>query len=62
MDCTLSACANFEIIKPRPNIWDPNYILFVDFWTTIFYNLKNSGSDESNEGSSFILSSLEVGH
>ena len=28
----------------------------------IFYNLKNSVQDESNEGSNFILSSLEVGH
>ena len=27
-----------------------------------FYNLKNSGQDLSNEGSNFILSSLEVGH
>jgi hypothetical protein len=32
------------------------------FWTMIFYNLKNSGQDISNEGSNFILSSLEVGH
>ena len=28
----------------------------------IFYNLKNSSQDLSNEGSNFILSSLEVGH
>jgi hypothetical protein len=28
----------------------------------IFHNLKNSVQDESNEGSNFILSSLEVGH
>ena len=41
---------------------DPNYTLWVDFWTMIFYNLKNSGQDLSNEGSNFILSSLEVGH
>ena len=41
---------------------DPNYTLVVDFWTTIFYNLKNSGYDLSNEGSNFILSLLEVGH
>ena len=26
---------------------DPNYTLGVDFWTKIFYNLKNSGSDLS---------------
>ena len=32
------------------------------FWTMIFYNLKNSSQDLSNEGSNFILSSLEVGH
>ena len=32
------------------------------FWTMIFYNLKNSHQDLSNEGSNFILSSLEVGH
>ena len=31
------------------------------FWTMIFYNLKNSGQDLSNEGSNFILSSLEDG-
>jgi hypothetical protein len=28
----------------------------------IFYNLKNSHQALSNEGSNFILSSLEVGH
>jgi hypothetical protein len=32
------------------------------FWTMIFYNLKNSSQDLSNEGSNFTLSSLEVGH
>ena len=32
------------------------------FWTIIFYNLKNLIQDLSNEGSNFILSSLEVGH
>ena len=31
------------------------------FWTMIFFNLKNSGH-LSNEGSIFILSSVEVGH
>ena len=40
----------------------PDYTLGVDFWTKIFYNLKNSGYDLSNEGSNFILSLLEVGH
>ena len=28
----------------------------------IFYNLKNSGQDLPNEGSNFILSSVEFGH
>ena len=32
------------------------------FWTMIFYNLKNSSQDLSNEGPNFILSLLEVGH
>ena len=32
------------------------------FWTTFFFNLKNLGQDLSNEGSNFILSSLEVDH
>ena len=41
---------------------DPNYTPGVDFWTKIFYNPKNSGQDLSNEGSNFILSSLEVSH
>ena len=41
---------------------DPNYTLGVDFWTMIFYNLKNSGQDLSNGGSNFILRSLEVSH
>ena len=41
---------------------DQNYASGVNFWTMIFYNLKNSGLDLSNEGSNFILSSLEVVH
>ena len=41
---------------------DQNYAPGVNFWTMIFYNLKNSGLDLSNEGSNFILSSLEVVH
>ena len=32
------------------------------FLNHIFFNLKKSGQDLSNEGSNFILSSLEVGH
>jgi hypothetical protein len=32
------------------------------FWVMIFYNLKNSSQDLPNDGSNFILSSLEVGH
>ena len=62
MDRTLSTQAKFESsnlglilgtqITPRGWI----------FWTMIFYNLKNSHQDLSNEGSNFFLSSLEVGH
>ena len=32
------------------------------FWTMIFIILKKSHQDLSNEGSNFILGSLEVGH
>ena len=42
--------------------WDSNYTPGVNFWTMIFYNLKNSRQDLFNEGSNFILSSVEVGH
>ena len=34
----------------------------IGFFGPHFFNLKNSGQDLSNEGSNFILSSLEVGH
>ena len=44
------------------NTWDPNYATGLDFLDNIFFNLKNSGQDLSNEGSNFILSSVEVGH
>ena len=44
------------------NTWDPNYAPGLDFLDHIFFNLKNSGQDLSNEGSKFILSSLKVGH
>ena len=44
------------------NTWDPNYAQALDFLDHIFFNLKNSGQDLSNEGSNFILRSLEVGH
>ena len=44
------------------NTWDPNYAPGLDFLDCNFFNLKNSGQDLSNEGSNFILSSLEVGH
>ena len=40
---------------------DLNYTLGVDFWNMIFYNLKDSHQDLSNEGSNFTLNSLEVG-
>ena len=39
-----------------------NYTPGVDFLDHNFFNLKNLGQDLSNEGSNFILSSLEVGH
>ena len=63
MDRTLSSLAKFESsnlgmilgtqITPRGWI----------FWTMIFFiALKNSGQELSNEGSNFILSSLEIGH
>ena len=44
------------------DIWDPNYTPGLDFLDHIFFNLKDSGQDLSNEGSNFILSSIEVGH
>ena len=44
------------------NTWDPNYAPGLDFLDHIFFNLKNSGQDLSNEGSNFILSSLDFGH
>ena len=44
------------------NSWDPYYAPGLDFLDHIFFNLKNSGQDLSNEGTNFILSSLEVGH
>ena len=64
MDRTLRACAKFESSNLGLILgsWDPNYIPWVDFWTMIFYNLKNSVQDESNGGSNFILSLIEVGH
>ena len=41
----------------------PNYTPGVDFFGPgYFIILKNSHQDLSNEGSNFILSSLEVGH
>ena len=53
----------FKLIFPhKAGTWDPNYTPVWIFWTMIFYNLKNSSQDLSNEGSNFILSSLEVGH
>jgi hypothetical protein len=40
--------------------WDPNYTSGVDFFDHVFYNLKNSSQDLSNEESNFILSSQIV--
>ena len=42
--------------------WDPNYTPGVDFLDHNFIILKNSHQDLSNEGSIFILGSLEVDH
>ena len=42
--------------------WDPNYTPGVNFLDHDFYNLKNSGQDVSNEGSNFILISVEGAH
>jgi hypothetical protein len=41
--------------KKAPTITPRGWI----FWTIIFYNLKNSHQDLSNEGSNFVF---EVGH
>ena len=56
-----NCCQFFLLICPHEaETWDPSWGWI--FWTMIFYNLKNSSQDLSNEGSNFILSSLEVGH
>ena len=54
----------FLVICPHEaGTWDPNYTPGVDFLDHDFFIiLKNSHQDLSNEGSNFILSSLEVGH
>ena len=58
-----NCCQFFLVICPHEaGTWDPNYTLGVDFLDHDFYNLKHSSQDLSNEGSNFILSSLEVGH
>ena len=44
------------------NTWDPNYALGLDILDHIFFLSEKLGQDLSNEGSNFILSSLEVGH
>ena len=52
----------FQLICPHEaGIWDPNYTIGWIFWTMIFFNLKDSSQDLFNEGSNFILNSLEVG-
>ena len=45
-----------------PHEANPNYTPGVDFLDQNVLSSKNSGYDLSNEGSNFILSSLEVGH
>ena len=58
-----SAVNLFLLIFPHEaGTWDPNYTPGVNFLTMIFYNPKNSSQDLSNEGSIFILNSLEVDH
>ena len=59
---TYWAVLRSESLDWTAKIGDPNYTPEVDFWIMIFYNSKNSHQDLSNEGSNFILSSLEVGH
>ena len=44
------------------NTLGPNNAPGLDFVDHIFLNLKKSGQDQSNEGSNFVLSLLEVGH
>ena len=64
MDRTLSSHDKFESSNLDLLPWDPNYIAGVDVLdhAPFFMILKNSGQELSNEGSNFILSSLEVGH
>ena len=55
---------NFFLViwADEAGIWDPNYTPGMDFLDHVISILKYSGQDLSNEGSNFILSSLEVGH
>ena len=59
-------CRHFffcQVTRVGAVTWDPNYTLArVDLLDHDFFNLKNSHQELSNEGSNFILSSLEVGH
>ena len=56
--CTYLAVCWMEKTQLRgTNLGHP----WVDFWNMIFYNLKDSNQDLSNEGSNFTLNSLEVG-
>ena len=58
-----TAVKSFLVICPHEaGTWNPNYTPGVDFLDHDFLSSKNSGQDLSNEGSNFILSSLEVGH
>ena len=57
-----TAKSSFLFLASNHTEADPNYTLGLNFWTMIFYNLKNSGFDVSNEGSNFILSLQEVDH
>ena len=51
-----------EICPHEAGTWDPNYAPGVKFLDHNFLSSKNSGYELSNEGSNFILSSLEAGH
>ena len=59
-------CRHFffcQVTRVGAVTWDPNYTQGVDFLDHDFFIiLKNSHQELSNEGSNFILSSVEVDH
>ena len=62
MDRTLSTRAKFESSNLGLILGTQTTARGVDFLDHNFLSSKNSGQDQSNEGSNLILSSLEVGH